>query len=256
MVEGVFFGWHLQPGHKWNGEYVVSALSNFVGKDLRARARASDCNVRLEKVRLICRPAVATFPLKEIYDRHNRTLSGLAGELMDPLAAPMECSGEDEFPAIPDTPMPADPREDEDLFCEGDEDEPAIEDPVDLDFSEVPDGYDPSVYKEILDAIRQHDAEHAHDPSPDAVGEAVDPASVPDDDAHIDKTDRRWKEKEFIKVRRIYDDRLVGGVNERGRLMDMEGRELIASSMVPPNYSTEEWKNCLRKKRILNLVPI
>ena len=48
MVEGIFFGWHLQPGHKWNGEYVVSALTNFVGKDLRARAMASDCNVRLK----------------------------------------------------------------------------------------------------------------------------------------------------------------------------------------------------------------
>ena len=43
-------------------------------------------------------------------------------------------------------------------------------------------------------------------------------------------------------MRRIYDDRLVGGVNERGRVIDMEGRELIASSMVPPNYSTEEWR--------------
>ena len=62
--------------------------------------------------------------------------------------------------------------------------------------------------------------------------------------------------KEFIKVRRIYDDRLVGGVNERGRVTDMEGKELIASSMVPPNYSSEEWKNCLKKRKILNLVPI
>ena len=56
-------------------------------------------------------------------------------------------------------------------------------------------------------------------------------------------------DKEFIKVRRIYDDRLVGGVNERGRLVDMEGRELIASSKVPPNYSTEEWRKLTKAER-------
>ena len=151
--------------------------------------------------------------------------------------------------------MPDDPQDDVDLFWEGDEDEPAIEDEDDLDFSEVPDGCDPLVFKEIKDAIRQHDEEHAHDPSPDAEDEAVDRA-VLDDDSHIDKTDLRWMDKEFIKVRRIYDDRLVGGVNDRGRLIDMEGRELIASSKVPPNYSIEEWKNYQRLNGRSNLVPI
>ena len=146
---------------------------------------------------------------------------------MDPSAVPIECTDEDEFPAILDAPTPADP--DEDLFWEGDEEEPALEDVDDLDFSEVPDGCDPSVFKEITDAIRRYDEEHAHDPSPDAEGEVVDAAAL-DDDSHIDKTDPRWMDKEFVKVRRIHDDRLVGGVNERGRLVDMEGRELIATS--------------------------
>ena len=54
---------------------------------------------------------------------------------------------------------------------------------------------------------------------------------------------------EFKKVRRIHDDRLVGGVNERGRVVDMEGRELVASSKVPPHYSTEEWKALTKTMR-------
>ena len=104
---------------------------------------ASDCSVRLEKVRIICRLAVAEFPLKEIYDRHNQTMPGLSRELMDPSAVPIECTDEDEYLAILDAPTPADP--DEDLFLEGDEEEPALEDVDDLEFSEVPDGCDPSV---------------------------------------------------------------------------------------------------------------
>ena len=32
-------------------------------------------------------------------------------------------------------------------------------------------------------------------------------------------------------------------------MTDMEGKELIASSMVPPNYSSEEWKRLSKEQR-------
>ena len=86
MKHGVFLGYVIRPGHKWNGEYMVAALEGFVGKDLRQYALASACNVNtFDTVTKVEWPGgPVQFPLQERYNQHNQTLAGLEGGLVDP----------------------------------------------------------------------------------------------------------------------------------------------------------------------------
>ena len=78
---GVFLGYVMQPGHKWNGEYYVADLKSFVGKVLRDDARPRECKVPIDTTTTVEKPAIIKFPLKEAYDYQNRTLAGLSGSL-------------------------------------------------------------------------------------------------------------------------------------------------------------------------------
>ncbi len=54
-MEGVFLGWHLSPGGKWHGDYIVAALQDFLNKKKR---------VRVYQVKEVVQPDAITFPLK------------------------------------------------------------------------------------------------------------------------------------------------------------------------------------------------
>ena len=79
---GVFAGYSLKSGYKWDGYYLVWDLKDFVGKDLHAQA---DCSrhrgTTLHRVKgLIIPTDGVVFPLKDEYVRQNDTLAGVGEE--------------------------------------------------------------------------------------------------------------------------------------------------------------------------------
>ena len=80
---GIFFGYVLQPGGVWKSEFYVVPLAGFVGISLHKDVKGSDVQVHVQRVREC---AIETdekgkpldrIPLKEKYDRTNRTIEGL-----------------------------------------------------------------------------------------------------------------------------------------------------------------------------------
>ena len=57
-VPGIFFGWDLQPGMEWKGDYIVAALSAFEAQGLDAK-----CPVHVVKEIIV--PEKLRFPLAE-----------------------------------------------------------------------------------------------------------------------------------------------------------------------------------------------
>ena len=49
------------------------------------------------------------------------------------------------------------------------------------------------------------------------------------------------QEKELKEFRQYYDDRPVGGVNSRGRVVNMEGKELLRNSRIPAWHDKKQW---------------
>ena len=97
-VPGVMLGYHLSPGGTWHGEYVVAALQEFVGMDLRVGGP-----VRTQRVKeVVFRPELAPlrFPFKAMYDQANKTLEGLSKPYRseDPGPQGMPVTGEDIVP--------------------------------------------------------------------------------------------------------------------------------------------------------------
>ena len=77
MSYGIFLGYRLAPGGRWNGEYIVQDLDTFIDMPLDAEASSTECYVHphiTEQVRLGARGIC--FPLKPAYDRANLTLDG------------------------------------------------------------------------------------------------------------------------------------------------------------------------------------
>ena len=78
MKPGVFWGYVIHPGQKWNGEYRVADLSDYTGKSLHASEPSTSFNIvphTTKSVRLTRHGVV--FPLKGRYDRDNITLDGI-----------------------------------------------------------------------------------------------------------------------------------------------------------------------------------
>ena len=73
-VPGVFLGWSAAPGGKWTGRYFCAALTEFVGMDLRVGGHVREQEV----LDVIFDENEVVFPLKNMYDRANRTLEGLS----------------------------------------------------------------------------------------------------------------------------------------------------------------------------------
>jgi len=78
MSYGIFLGYKLVPGGKWNGEYLVADLIDFCGKSLDRDAISSEYRVYphvTEQVNLGKRGVC--YPLKPRYDKTNMTLDGV-----------------------------------------------------------------------------------------------------------------------------------------------------------------------------------
>ena len=73
-VPGIFLGYALNPGGKWTGRYMVAALKEFVGMDLRVGRE-----VRVQEVPEVdWSPESFTFPIKPMYDSADYTLEGFS----------------------------------------------------------------------------------------------------------------------------------------------------------------------------------
>ena len=81
---GVFLGYRLAPGCRWNGEYLVADLSDFVHLDLSETAPRHGVTIYEHVTKVVRLPKEGVvFPLKNRYDFLNTTLGGLrhaAGE--------------------------------------------------------------------------------------------------------------------------------------------------------------------------------
>ena len=83
MAFGIFMGYRIAPGGRWNGEYLCMDIDEFVGKSLDVEAHHSTfskqgpstgrCHVT-KKIALSDKGI--HFPLKERYDWYNTTLEG------------------------------------------------------------------------------------------------------------------------------------------------------------------------------------
>ena len=77
---GVFLGYVVEPGGRWNHKYHVAALDDFVGKDLHQHAKRSQFPHFSTHITSVVRMPTTmglTFPLKSRYDFSNCTLEGL-----------------------------------------------------------------------------------------------------------------------------------------------------------------------------------
>ena len=93
MSYGVFLGYRLAPGGRWNGEYIVVDLEDFAGQDLSINADPAkwyDFHPHITKVVKIGHRRLE-FPCKAKYDRVNLTLDGIeeTRQLHDPFRVDM-----------------------------------------------------------------------------------------------------------------------------------------------------------------------
>ena len=66
---GIFLGYRLSPGCRWNGEYLVGDLSDFVDLDLCEDASARGVQIYEHVTKVVSLPAIGiAFPLKARYD--------------------------------------------------------------------------------------------------------------------------------------------------------------------------------------------
>ena len=77
---GVFVGYRLAPGGKWNGEYLVYDLDDFRNMDFRFDADPTDFPLHPHVTKVVrLDPAGPVFPLRSSYDKANLTLDGRCG---------------------------------------------------------------------------------------------------------------------------------------------------------------------------------
>ena len=77
MSYGIFMGYRLQPGGRWNGEYMVKDINDFMGIPLHMEA---PYNLFKRKPHITKKVEYGSrkihFPLKERYEWYNNTLAG------------------------------------------------------------------------------------------------------------------------------------------------------------------------------------
>ena len=78
FLEGVFAGYHIQPGYTWSKQYLVWPITDFDGLKLLTATLAAEFPLREpHKVgRIVVPPALWRFPLKVRYDFQNASLAG------------------------------------------------------------------------------------------------------------------------------------------------------------------------------------
>jgi hypothetical protein len=79
-LPGLFFGYKLDPGGKWSGEYLVVALDAMVKIRLHRKTPAAQLRVHVQSVEevLDVKPEDVFFPLREAYNIANETFEGAA----------------------------------------------------------------------------------------------------------------------------------------------------------------------------------
>ena len=74
MSYGIFLGYRLAPGGKWNGQYIVADLSDFSGMSLNKDESETECYLYPHNTeQVVYGVADICFPLKPKYDRVNLT---------------------------------------------------------------------------------------------------------------------------------------------------------------------------------------
>ena len=83
-----FLGYLTPPGGRWNGEYLVADLDDFVGKDLRVAANPKQWPRFSPHITKVVKYGIQGihFPCKPKFRRVNTTLDGAeeAGAIFDP----------------------------------------------------------------------------------------------------------------------------------------------------------------------------
>ena len=72
---GIFPGYRLHPGCRWNGEYLVASIDDFVGQNFAIEARWAKINPHVTKIVLPPKTGIC-FPFKQRYEQANCTLEG------------------------------------------------------------------------------------------------------------------------------------------------------------------------------------
>ena len=77
---GVFLGYYLAPGGKFTGQYIVSDLEDFAGKNLHRHIGRGHFHISIHRTEVVRNPIgtrAPVFPLMKKYWRANYTLGGV-----------------------------------------------------------------------------------------------------------------------------------------------------------------------------------
>ena len=91
---GVFMGYHILPGGRWRGDYLVATLQEF-NVAIANPGRGGKHKIRIQRVKELYRNPLEAikFPLKEHYDREMRTIHSA---VPDPVLEPVLVIDQDE----------------------------------------------------------------------------------------------------------------------------------------------------------------
>ena len=99
---GVFMGYHVLPGGRWRGDFLVASLQEF-NTAIANPGRSGKHKIRIQRVKELYRNTqeAVTFPLKEHYDRDQRTIHSAAP---DPVFEPVLVIDQDPEPELAAAP--------------------------------------------------------------------------------------------------------------------------------------------------------
>jgi hypothetical protein len=100
---GIFLGYRLAPGCRWNGEYLVADVTDFINLDLLEAASGHGIVIHEHITKVVRLPKEGyVFPLKQRYDFINTTVDGLRHVHVEPGDLPEIVVGVDEQAASED----------------------------------------------------------------------------------------------------------------------------------------------------------
>ena len=87
VEEGVFLGYHITSMNKWSGDYIVARLADFKNKYLEREMDPRTARIPTSRSAKVITEKTWEFPLKEYFDRVNKTLSEKKSAVQPPAAA-------------------------------------------------------------------------------------------------------------------------------------------------------------------------
>ena len=83
MIPGIFLGYKLHSGCRWNGEYLVANIDEFATLNFHRSCKGSEHNIHIQTVREVRHlDDTFQFPLREAFERDNRTIGGIRSRLI------------------------------------------------------------------------------------------------------------------------------------------------------------------------------